>query len=193
MSKSCAGTHILYALAALHHLDRKKMLLSSQARSQVKAFLARIARGLERSQTSEGTWRSDWFNHLEKSSISQSAWSAEKRVSETLVTGHHIEWLLLVDADIRPDSETYIKACRWLQLQLLTNSQASIQLHFCPYSHAAKVLRDVTYSHESPSPLLQKSSRQGKGSQLNNHGINPKSIGTTGLGAPLINLQSVTF
>jgi hypothetical protein len=56
------------------------------------------------------------------------------------VTGHHVDWLLLLPADIRPADSLFDNAARFLLTSLLSASDDDILAYYCPYSHAAHAL-----------------------------------------------------
>jgi hypothetical protein len=136
---ACGGTHILYSLTALLRADQIEPVLSPVVRQAVRSYLEGIVRQLVKDQGPEGTWGLRWYEQREgeekpTSNIAASDWAV------VLTTGHHVEWMLLLPADLQPDPARFLRAARWLQLHLEKDAKTTLMDHYCPYSHAARVL-----------------------------------------------------
>ena len=63
------------------------------------------------------------------------------RDSRFLATGHLLEWLELLPAELQPDAAVYRRAARWLCVLLGEKPTVKTLLDFCPYVHAACAVR----------------------------------------------------
>jgi hypothetical protein len=147
---ACAGTHLLYSLAALQQADQQEPVLTAGVRAKVQAYLARHAAAAGRTLSAEGFWAPSWHaaqpgEHDTRSPVSPAA------SINVLVTGHQIEWLWLLPADLTPSRECFLRAARWLQVRLVTDLKTQLLENYCPYSHAARAL--LVLAELSPASL----------------------------------------
>jgi hypothetical protein len=132
--RPCAGTHLLYSLAVLCRVDERAAVLTPGMRRRVRSHLARMAALAARHQSAEGTWGLDWFERPTESE------SGPNREAEVLTTGHQVEWLMLLPADLLPPEACFRRALLWLQSRLLAAPIAEVMASYCPYSHAGRDL-----------------------------------------------------
>jgi len=114
-------------------------------------------------QAPEGYWRIDWNAPAEARSSETSRVSVDM-TSEILVTGHHLEWLMLIPVEIQPPmQETLRRAARWLLAELLQHSEDAewVAQWYCPASHAARAIHLLSKPTAKASPNAD---RTGSGS-----------------------------
>jgi hypothetical protein len=162
---SCGGTHLLYSLTILLRADQQRPVLSPPTREAVRAFLAAKVKGLAASQRAAGYWTLDWYLHDGGSSDGTSAGDPHepalepdpKSANEVLVTGHHLEWMMLLPADLRPPDACFIRGAGWLLGRLASDPLPMLVEHYCPYSHAALVLWALSHpSSRFPRPAASR-------------------------------------
>lgn len=129
--RACGGTHLLYTLAVIGRVDEQVPILSDRVRGDLKSHLGRAAAALARDQADDGSWGLSWDRPGDRTG------TATDRV---LATGHSIEWLMMLPAELRPGRDCFQRAAGWLERQLLTCPDEEIAKNYCPYSHAGRVL-----------------------------------------------------
>jgi hypothetical protein len=136
---ACGGTHLLYSLTVMLRADHMEPFLGLDTRKELRSHLARLATGLVRTQSADGTYGLRWHEQIQQGTPAYpgrpgGTWS------EVLVTGHHLEWLMLLPPDLLPPRDCFLRATRWLQVRLLAASDDDLLNHYCPFSHAARTL-----------------------------------------------------
>lgn len=129
---SCAGTHLLFDLAALLQVHRQCTVLSRSAASRVEDFMAVMAATAERTQRPTGSWGPEWHG--------RAALYPDSPSTTLLVTGHLLEGLTYLPPQhqIRPGVAN--KALAFLARELEAADDTAVAADYCPYSHAARVL-----------------------------------------------------
>ena len=145
---SCAGTHLLYSMTALMRADEQYAVLTPGVREELREKLREAACALPRSQSPDGMWGADWASPLRETAGAGSP-GAAPRGDQILATGHHVEWLMLLPPDMAPPRECLLAALRGLQVRLQADDPQLMRQNYCPYSHAARVLR-VLSRREAP-------------------------------------------
>jgi hypothetical protein len=140
---SCAGLHLLYSLAILLRADQEHSVLTPAVRGRVRAYLDQMAGIATKTQSAEGSWQSDWHT-LERNTTARTRKPTGAEALEVLVTGHQVEWLLLLPPDILPPRQCFLQAARWLQVRLQADSEDLLRENYCPYSHVGRVLLLMT-------------------------------------------------
>ena len=139
----CGGTHLVYTVVTLLRVDEQIPILDSKVRARAERWLVSIAKTLEKTQKSDGSWPRDWGK------AGQSGFLYGDSVLDNItITGHHLEWISLVSEEYRPSKESITKAVASVvdqigQLPALRHRSFKTIL---PCSHAAKALclmRDV--------------------------------------------------
>lgn len=94
---ACYGVHTVYALACLFRISETFPILSGTSRDRIADRLRNVSANLNRKAIREGAWSSSW-------AASESRASSPQTVSESILsaTGHHLEWIALAPADLRP-------------------------------------------------------------------------------------------
>jgi len=110
-------------------------------------FLTLVAEILVSIQSPQGHWDEIWLERLpgKKKRLTRFEPNDDSRI---LVTGHHLEWLLLLPSEIAPPPETFRRAGQWLLPVLLreTKDRRWVVRWYCPAVHAARsvaVLADL--------------------------------------------------
>jgi hypothetical protein len=137
---ACGGTHLLYALTVILRADEQEPILTAAARSHVREHLAQAVREVMRSQAPDGTW--DWRWHEETGPPDRHGGEGRGSIDPEILrlTGHHLEWLMLLPPDLAPPREVFLKAVRPMLAHLAADPQEKISSNYCPYSHAGRVL-----------------------------------------------------
>ena len=153
---SCAGTHVLYAVAILARVDREFDLLSPPVRGRVRAWLERCLSEAIRTQAANGTWSWDWHRRLTAEVSPQFRWPPPPTslVHHVAVTGHMLECLLRLPSPLHPPDEMLRKSAEWLWDHLRVVEPQMVEEHFCPYTHAVCVLRDVSSTAQGARPAV---------------------------------------
>lgn len=138
---SCHGIHLLEALVVLLRVDQQHPVLSQEQRTKTRDHLARQVTHLVQTQDQDGSWGSGWYRRRPSALPVRAETDTASRVH---VTGHHVDWMLLLMPDMLPPDETFQRSAEFLQASLLAASGEEIQSHYCPYSHAAHVLMVLT-------------------------------------------------
>jgi hypothetical protein len=143
----CGGTHKLYTLTVLMRVDEATPVLSPGVREKLRAHLRDQVAMLVRTQAEDGTWLTNWYRG-ERARSSSAGAPAEVEQARVLATGHHVEWLMLLPPEFQPPRDRLVRAARWLQLRLAADAQETLMTHYCPYSHAGRVLSVLAGSPE---------------------------------------------
>lgn len=145
----CSGTHKHYALAYLLQADdaTEGRCLDHLRRSQVERYLAQSAAALVRSQLPNGAWHRHWAAASPESIYGPAPDSIDKLV---LVTGHHVEWVLLCASQLRPPADVTAHACRFLEKAIRLQGREVILNNYCGYSHGARALLMAIQARPSP-------------------------------------------
>lgn len=63
------------------------------------------------------------------------------RSSMVHMTGHHLEWLLMLPPEFQPEAALFERATEFCAEALEVADADELRIHVCPYSHAARMLR----------------------------------------------------
>lgn len=175
-SSSCLGTHRLFALAILLHIDDAHEILSDARRAHVSQYLRNIAMHVASAQLPDGSidplWHVDvarqpWLvslvDELAEGPVRQSYLSdtyydlhrpaiTSQINGKVTATGHHLEWLMLLPSEQQPREEFYTNAAIFLWECVKNSAAEDRRRNYCPYMHAIRVLKlftSVTDSHHS--------------------------------------------
>lgn len=133
----CHGSHVPYSLAVILRVDALSQVLSDAARQKARTTLRELSNDLTRLQHAGGFWSRHWCRKL-----AQAPAVDDEHVEWVRVTGHHLEWMALVPADLRPQDEVIKKAIQFL-LKSLRNRNSGVLpqgTDYAPCSHAARAL-----------------------------------------------------
>ena len=132
---SCQGTHLLYSLAVIFQADRQHHMLSEETRSTLHHHLETQVEKLVTGQQSSGCWPVRWFSN-EPGDLEMVPADRRQRLGVT-ITGHHLEWLLLLPQHMGPPEQIFAHAATWLDRQFQNATNAQLFDGYCPYCHAA--------------------------------------------------------
>ena len=134
----CHGTHRLYAVATLLKISESEKILPPPVRAEALHFLTGAIDHLSLSQHPDGAWRYDWIAQEPAAAqpFAEALWG-----DSIVVTGHHLEWLFLMDDSLVSPLDTSIeRARRFLHLQLTALTPADVAKDLIAWSHAARSL-----------------------------------------------------
>jgi hypothetical protein len=152
--RACAGTHLLYSLAVILRADEEAPVLTAPVRAALRSYLEEKRSLALRTQAQDGTWDVRWYEGQgDEAALGPSTDRADRKV---LATGHQIEWMLLLPTEMLPSRDCILRAANWLHAKLLSEVQPVVVDHYCPYSHAGRVLLILSRSNEdTPGLALQ--------------------------------------
>ena len=105
---SCWGTHALYTLAIFQQVNAQVGLWQDDSlEDSVQDALHSAAMRLETTLRSDGSWDEHWS----LPGISRSILNSERRL---LITGHHLEWLVLMRPEQRPTDSVLLLASEFV-------------------------------------------------------------------------------
>ncbi len=135
---ACCATHVPYALAVLLQADDQEGILAPEVRGRVEGRLREISQALARTQTAAGAWDRRWIESR------RNAPAAEPELDDWVRnTGHHLEWMALVDPALRPPPEVVRRGVDFLRA-VLTRAEPRMLApakRYGPYSHAGRALQ----------------------------------------------------
>jgi hypothetical protein len=164
---TCGGTHALYSLAFLSRIDARVPIFSDDVRRLVGPFLDRMAAAVAAAQQGDGSvkqlWHVDvvaqpWYRDLlreigpegnrsedpDRLRAIQAGWRDlfEGKQGDVHITGHHMEWLLLLPPARQPPAEFFRRGGEFLIQELeRAKDEAFSGAGYCPFSHAARMAR----------------------------------------------------
>ena len=141
LAKSCYGTHTLYALASLYATDVQAPCLLQATRESVRSRLLKFSHDLTDSQSAAGFWSRHWSPELADADAME-----DEHTEWVRCTGHHLEWIALLPADLRPGDAVVHRAAQFLLATLRDISPLDLyeSRSFCPLNHAARALVVLT-------------------------------------------------
>jgi len=133
----CFGTHREYALARVVSRARKATgFIPAASVSHVERALREASGLLARTQTSAGSWRSQWFRSQDIPTTSGKQFDF---LEETAVTGHVLEWISICPRDLRPNDDVVVRAASYL-LGILLSRREVFELDYVNATHAVRAL-----------------------------------------------------
>ena len=69
--------------------------------------------------------------------------------SLVLSTGHNIEWLILLPAEMQPQHEFFERSVLFLNVALEEATESEMRIGFCPYCHATRAVKMLSVSAAS--------------------------------------------
>jgi hypothetical protein len=141
----CYGIHILEALTVLCRVDEEYTVLSDSRRTRVRQELTKNVAHLCKTQLRDGSWPEEWHLQYQRRGMrsSNTNSTAHTRVH---VTGHHLDWLLLLPRDMMATDDVISRGASWLLGCLLDCPESELIENYCPYSHAGHVLAVLSSS-----------------------------------------------
>jgi hypothetical protein len=132
---ACAGTHTLQTLAVLAHVDRKHEIWREATRDEVIATFEWACQRLEKRQLPDGSWDADWDFSTRMITAQRSNFLTRLRV-----TGHHLEWIVMLPANARPAEEVLIRAADFVTKGADRMSRVELEENVCAWSHGIRAL-----------------------------------------------------
>jgi hypothetical protein len=133
---ACAGTHSLYALAVLQRVDSQVQLWKDPAlRESVSGAFTVASERLHETQLADGSWDDDW--RLPGFAGRYRRTSLARRL---LVTGHHLEWIAVVPAKLRPNEQVVARAADFAISTVATMPADDLRTFVCPCSHGVRAV-----------------------------------------------------
>ena len=154
-TRACAGTHLVYSLTVMLRVDEMTPVFTEPVRRQVRSYLERLVAAAVRNQWPDGVWDLNWYADapaMPKRNEGE-GWTS------VLATGHQVEWLAILPTDLLPPRPPLLRALRWLHGQLQAASEAQLTEHFCPYSHAGRVLSVTSRPTDNPPESIRDSGK----------------------------------
>jgi hypothetical protein len=140
--RPCYGIHCLEALALFLKVDERHHVLSPHCKTSIHDHLSRYAAHLCDTQDSDGSWPAAWPPNKATYASPDSPEPERLNIHDRVhVTGHHVEWMLLLPVDLLPPDEVFANAAHFLLRALLSAGDKDLLANYCPYSHAACSLR----------------------------------------------------
>jgi hypothetical protein len=130
---ACQGTHLLAALAAILQAHEAHAILDPRVERQVTARFSSIGRLLRENQRADGSWDIDWAGTA-PTPYDPEPWHP------VLITGHLAEFQALLPTPCRVPDDCLERALAYLERAVLEADAAEIAEHYCPYSHAGRMV-----------------------------------------------------
>jgi hypothetical protein len=124
---ACSGTHMLHALAVVLERDRHEGFLGSYRRGRARKAILDASEWLEEHQFEFGAWN---FESRDGRKTLQF-----RPLDLVSATGHHLEWISLVDSSLRPSREHVLSAVRFFVGSLKKISDSELKKTYCGISH----------------------------------------------------------
>ena len=147
-SQSCVGTHIFQALAKIEEADRRHSILDGKTQKQLDSYLVNKLYEVVQRQQKDGSWNKQWCDSIHADETGQKT----PLQSGILVTGHLLEVLNSLDAERRLPNAAYLRAAEWLEQALSSKEIRADGTLICPFTHAARVAREILASSRTNSP-----------------------------------------
>jgi len=140
---SCGGTHDLTALTTLIKVDRLKPILSDAGRDRAIAAVSRRVAHVRDAQLGDGSWDLRWHRGAPTGAAGRATSSPYSSGDSLIVTGHLLEWLILLPEPLRPEAEVYRRGATWVAaaLRAFGDDPARVDKLYCPLIHATRSLR----------------------------------------------------
>lgn len=137
---ACNGIHGLQAIAQMLAVDKLHPLLSDSSISQIEGHLRECTLCLEANELPSGGWGDAWSGVAGPLPDGEQVWSPRFTVISS--TGHHLEWIAIAPAELRPATPIVRRAIQALVREVagMSESDRSNFKHFLPVSHAARAL-----------------------------------------------------
>lgn len=141
----CGGAHALYALAVLLQVNDRHSVLSPSSQRTAKAYLLRAAQELEQSQHPDGSWDDLWTSRqlAQAKSIGQKLLAPESSRG-VWITGHHLEWMAIVPAELRTSDDRLRRAARYVLRETERVSTEMLRDESCRFSHGLRAIQLLT-------------------------------------------------
>lgn len=136
LAASCAGLHVIDAIATLIATDSKSRILSDAIASEASDFLRAAIHSMRVTQLPSGAWPTNWHS----GGISQAA-EQNADVDESFLVTAHIAKLLSEQLGNPGEDRQLLQAIIWLKKTLPNMLTSNNSL--CPSVHAIQAIRQV--------------------------------------------------
>ncbi len=135
----CFGCHVPFALATLINLEPHHEIVSAHVVDAIQNRLREYAAVLGRTQRADGSWSSRWTGAADQPD--HYTWGTVE-LDDFSTTGHHLEWMMYAEPDVRPPAPVLEAAVQYLGRMLpLVGEVVKTDWHaYLPLSHAARAL-----------------------------------------------------
>jgi hypothetical protein len=137
---TCSGTHVLYTLTVLLRVDAIHPIVSDAIRGRIRRHLTDAVGLLEAHQRTSGCWTPDWPQPLAEPGYEAYDDAIFGEVKLVEATGHHLEWLDILPAELAIDPGARRRALDW-SVAALERVPAIDDQRLCPYSHCFRMVR----------------------------------------------------
>ncbi len=146
----CQGNHRLHTLVMLLRIDDQHTILSPAGRQRITDYLMRVTQALVAKQSEAGYWGQDWPAAEDGAGEPPEAGedALDKKSWRLLVTGHVLEWWALAPEEVLPPREVIVRAGQWTVSAIADLSEAELEQHYGPLSHAGRAL--ALWRHKWP-------------------------------------------
>lgn len=137
---SCGGCHVPYTLVVLEKLEKQgRFTVDDMKVNEISNYLNRLESLLINHQGPDGSLPADWGRLLRNDGSSQLG--ADSVTRRLLVTSHHLEWMLLRNAQLGARKDFFTRCSHFL-LREATNliTKGEIERNYCALSHSIHVL-----------------------------------------------------
>jgi len=142
-TQSCAGTHLVQALAKLNQADTRYSILDITTRMQLRAYLQEMVTNLMSHQRTDGSWSKKWCTSI----YNEDPGTMSSFEYQMLVTGHLLEVLSLSGVQSQVPDAVTARAREWLKHALTSPEIRKDGSWVCPFTHAARMARYINDSH----------------------------------------------
>ena len=159
---SCYGTHAIYTLAVVAHIDNSNAILSQPTRSRLESYFAAVRASLQLTQTPRGSWPKKWHPDVQtyaiETRINMPSFQQED-FQEIFSTGHHLDWIAIAPARLRPNVQSIRRASRYALSELQRLPHDKLSFFYFLFTHVARGLCLLAGKH--PAELLSSASPHG--------------------------------
>ncbi|HBE71870.1 MAG TPA: hypothetical protein DDW52_27325 [Planctomycetaceae bacterium] len=134
---ACFGCHIPYALMIMLRANETAGFLSKEVSKDISERFRRWVWELERSQLPRGGWSRNWTSYSPVVSF-----YGDEVIDRITATGHHLEWISIAPASLRPSNSVVRSAVKALiqDIDALPDLGARSFKSMWPCTHAANAL-----------------------------------------------------
>lgn len=140
---TCNDSHKYESLAIVLQLDEQHQVLTIDTRRDVVDFLREACLRLQASQRSNGALRLPLAGAATNSGADLGGGVLENNLVFIASTAHHLEWIMLLPREMRPESACLNDAVRFLSRAVSFFGPKDMAEHYCTFSHAVGVLACV--------------------------------------------------
>jgi hypothetical protein len=141
----CGGAHALYAIAVLLQVNDQYPILSPASQRDATAFLRQAAQELEQSQHPDGSWDDLWTRRqLSHAKLIGRKLLAPESTRGLWITGHHLEWMAIVPAELRTSDDRLRRAAQYVLRETARIPTEMLRSEPCRFSHGLRAIQLLT-------------------------------------------------